>query len=129
MRSHGALAYVDEPLVRYRVHGSNMSNDIAAIEHDMTYAFARRSRILAFRRRYVSESDTPTLASTGCSRARMRTATGEQPPPDAGNRLRLRPEDRARTAARLAPELRYLAWGLRTLRSSRGWQPPARGFT
>ena len=37
----GAPAYVDEPLVRYRVHGSNMSNDIAAIERDMTYAFRK----------------------------------------------------------------------------------------
>ena len=37
----GAPAYVDEPLVRYRVHGSNMSNDIAAMERDMTYAFGK----------------------------------------------------------------------------------------
>ena len=37
----GAVAYVDEPLVRYRVHGANMSDDIAAMERDMTYAFAK----------------------------------------------------------------------------------------
>jgi glycosyltransferase involved in cell wall biosynthesis len=37
----GDLAYVDEPLVRYRVHEANMSNDIAAMEQDMTYAFAK----------------------------------------------------------------------------------------
>ena len=37
----GDLAYVDEPLVRYRVHGANMSNDIGAMEQDMTYAFAK----------------------------------------------------------------------------------------
>jgi glycosyltransferase involved in cell wall biosynthesis len=37
----GDLAYVDEPLVRYRVHGANMSNDIAAMERDMTRAFAK----------------------------------------------------------------------------------------
>ena len=37
----GDLAYVDEPLVRYRVHGANMSNDIAAMERDMTHAFAK----------------------------------------------------------------------------------------
>ncbi len=35
------VAYVDEPLVCYRVHGSNMSRDIAAMERDMTYAFAK----------------------------------------------------------------------------------------
>jgi glycosyltransferase involved in cell wall biosynthesis len=37
----GPIAYVDEPLVRYRVHAANMSRDIAAIERDMTYAFAK----------------------------------------------------------------------------------------
>ncbi len=37
----GSVAYVDAPLVRYRVHDSNMSRDIAAMEHDMTYAFAK----------------------------------------------------------------------------------------
>jgi len=37
----GPVAYVDEPLVRYRVHGANMSSDIAAMERDMTYAFAK----------------------------------------------------------------------------------------
>jgi glycosyltransferase involved in cell wall biosynthesis len=37
----GAITYVDEPLVRYRVHGGNMSRNISALEHDMTYAFAK----------------------------------------------------------------------------------------
>jgi len=37
----GDPVYVDEPLVRYRVHGANMSSDIAAMERDMTYAFAK----------------------------------------------------------------------------------------
>jgi glycosyltransferase involved in cell wall biosynthesis len=37
----GGVAYVDAPLVRYRVHGTNMSRNIAAMEHDMTYAFAK----------------------------------------------------------------------------------------
>lgn len=37
----GSVAYVDEALVRYRVHGENMSRDIAAMEHDMAYAFAK----------------------------------------------------------------------------------------
>jgi glycosyltransferase involved in cell wall biosynthesis len=37
----GGVAYVDEPLVRYRVHGANMSRDIEAMERDMTYAFAK----------------------------------------------------------------------------------------
>ena len=37
----GSVAYVDAPLVRYRLHDSNMSRDIAAMEHDMAYAFAK----------------------------------------------------------------------------------------
>jgi glycosyltransferase involved in cell wall biosynthesis len=37
----GPVAYVDEPLVRYRVHRANMSSDIAAMERDMTRAFAK----------------------------------------------------------------------------------------
>ena len=77
----GAPAYVDEPLVRYRVHGSNMSNDIAAMERDMTYAFGKAFAIRAFRWRYVSESDMPTLAFTGCCPALTPTvAYGRQRP-------------------------------------------------
>ena len=38
----GGVAYVEDPLVRYRVHDSNRSRwDIATMEHDMTYAFAK----------------------------------------------------------------------------------------
>ena len=38
----GDVAYVEDPLVRYRVHNSNRSRwDIATMEHDMTYAFAK----------------------------------------------------------------------------------------
>jgi glycosyltransferase involved in cell wall biosynthesis len=37
----GELAYVDEALVRYRVHSTNMSRDIATMERDMTYAFGK----------------------------------------------------------------------------------------
>jgi hypothetical protein len=37
----GPIAYVDEPLVRYRVHETNMSRDIGSMERDMTYAFAK----------------------------------------------------------------------------------------
>jgi glycosyltransferase involved in cell wall biosynthesis len=37
----GSVAYVDEPLVRYRMHETNMSRDIAAMETDMTCAFAK----------------------------------------------------------------------------------------
>jgi glycosyltransferase involved in cell wall biosynthesis len=37
----GSVAYVDEPLVRYRIHETNMSRDIAAMETDMTCAFAK----------------------------------------------------------------------------------------
>ena len=35
------VAYVDEPLVRYRVHGSNLHWDVATIERNMRYAFAK----------------------------------------------------------------------------------------
>jgi glycosyltransferase involved in cell wall biosynthesis len=35
----GGIAYLDEPLARYRVHDSNMSRNVGSIEHDMRYAF------------------------------------------------------------------------------------------
>jgi glycosyltransferase involved in cell wall biosynthesis len=35
------LAYVDEPLVRYRVHGGNMSRHVDLMERDMVYAFGK----------------------------------------------------------------------------------------
>jgi glycosyltransferase involved in cell wall biosynthesis len=35
----GRLAYVDEPLVRYRVHGGNMSRHVDVMERDMRHAF------------------------------------------------------------------------------------------
>jgi glycosyltransferase involved in cell wall biosynthesis len=38
----GAVAYVDEPLVSYRVHGANMSRDIGLMERDMRRAFGNR---------------------------------------------------------------------------------------
>jgi glycosyltransferase involved in cell wall biosynthesis len=37
----GKLRYVDEPLVRYRVHGSNMSRNVSSTERDMRYAFKK----------------------------------------------------------------------------------------
>jgi glycosyltransferase involved in cell wall biosynthesis len=37
----GPVAYVDTPLVRYRLHDSNMSRDIVAMEHDMLGAFGK----------------------------------------------------------------------------------------
>jgi hypothetical protein len=37
----GPVTYVDEPLVRYRVHQANMSRDIGAMESDMTHVFAK----------------------------------------------------------------------------------------
>ena len=37
----GGVAYVDEPLVRYRVHDSNMSRNVGMMEHDMRRAFAK----------------------------------------------------------------------------------------
>jgi hypothetical protein len=37
----GTVAYVDEPLVSYRVHDANMSRDIGATERDMRRAFAK----------------------------------------------------------------------------------------
>ena len=38
---HGKLGYVDESLVRYRLHGSNMSRNIDAMERDMVRAFGK----------------------------------------------------------------------------------------
>lgn len=35
------VAYVDEPLVRYRLHGSNLHRNVAVTERDMLYAFAK----------------------------------------------------------------------------------------
>ena len=37
----GSVAYVDEPLVRYRLHASNMSRDVHRMEHDMIYAYGK----------------------------------------------------------------------------------------
>ena len=37
----GKLGYLDEALVHYRVHGANMSRNVAATEHDMRYAFRK----------------------------------------------------------------------------------------
>jgi len=37
----GRLEYVDEPLVRYRVHDSNMSRRVGPMERDMERAFAK----------------------------------------------------------------------------------------
>jgi glycosyltransferase involved in cell wall biosynthesis len=37
----GPVVSVPEPLVRYRVHGANMSRNVALLEHDMTHAFAK----------------------------------------------------------------------------------------
>ncbi|MBK6725196.1 MAG: hypothetical protein IPG58_18630 [Acidobacteria bacterium] len=35
------VAFVPEALVRYRVHGSNMHNNIAAMEHDVRIGFEK----------------------------------------------------------------------------------------
>jgi glycosyltransferase involved in cell wall biosynthesis len=37
----GPVVAAPEPLVRYRVHGANMSRNVGLLEHDMTYAFAK----------------------------------------------------------------------------------------
>jgi len=37
----GPVVAVPEPLVRYRVHGANMSRNVGLLERDMTYAFAK----------------------------------------------------------------------------------------
>jgi glycosyltransferase involved in cell wall biosynthesis len=37
----GSLAYVDEPLVRYRVHGANMSRHVDVMERDMRRAYGK----------------------------------------------------------------------------------------
>jgi hypothetical protein len=39
--TYGRVGYVDQPLVRYRVHGHNMSRRISALEQDMTRCFAK----------------------------------------------------------------------------------------
>jgi glycosyltransferase involved in cell wall biosynthesis len=51
------VAFVPEPLVRYRLHDRNMHHAIAAMEHDMILAFSRafgrddRTQLLPLRRR------------------------------------------------------------------------------
>jgi glycosyltransferase involved in cell wall biosynthesis len=37
----GGIAYVDDALVRYRVHDANMSRNVKLMERDMRYAFAK----------------------------------------------------------------------------------------
>jgi glycosyltransferase involved in cell wall biosynthesis len=37
----GKVVYVDEPLTLYRVHGTNMSRNIGAMERDLRWAFAK----------------------------------------------------------------------------------------
>jgi glycosyltransferase involved in cell wall biosynthesis len=37
----GEVAYIDEPLVRYRLHETNMSRDVSAMERDMTHTFGK----------------------------------------------------------------------------------------
>lgn len=41
MLLEGQVAYVDDPLVRYRIHGANMSRNIGAMERDMQHAFGK----------------------------------------------------------------------------------------
>jgi glycosyltransferase involved in cell wall biosynthesis len=41
MLLNGGIAYVDEPLVLYRLHDANMSRNVKVMEHDMRYAFAK----------------------------------------------------------------------------------------
>ncbi len=41
LAARGPLGYVDEPLVRYRVHGANMHQDLDRFEADMERAMAR----------------------------------------------------------------------------------------
>jgi glycosyltransferase involved in cell wall biosynthesis len=55
------LGYVDEPLVRYRVHGSNMSRHVDLMERDMVHAY---------RKAFGAEQLDPAL------RARRREAYG-----------------------------------------------------
>jgi glycosyltransferase involved in cell wall biosynthesis len=79
----GDVAYIDEALVRYRVHGTNMSRNIAAMERDMTSAFAkafadprlpealRRRRRHAYARLYRMLAGS--YAQSGDRRAAIRT--------------------------------------------------------
>jgi glycosyltransferase involved in cell wall biosynthesis len=50
---------VTEPLVRYRVHGANMSRNVALLEHDMTLAF----------RKLFARSDLPSDVRSSRRRA------------------------------------------------------------
>jgi hypothetical protein len=38
---HSGVEYVDEPPINYRVHDSNMSRTVSAMDRDMRYAFAK----------------------------------------------------------------------------------------
>jgi hypothetical protein len=76
----GDVAYVDEPLVRYRVHGANMSGDIAAMEQDMNRAFAkafadpRLPQALRERKRYAYARLFRMLAGSYAQGGRRGTA-------------------------------------------------------
>jgi glycosyltransferase involved in cell wall biosynthesis len=76
----GPIAYVDEPLVRYRLHDTNMSHDIAAMESDMTYALAkafadpRLPSALTERKRRVYAALYRMIAGSYLSRGERRAA-------------------------------------------------------
>ena len=109
----GTLAYVDEPLVRYRVHGRNMSRDVAATERDMRVAFAT-----AFAH--------PALP--GALRARRREAYGRLHRMLAGSYRDA--GQRGRAARALVRALRHdpaLARGLSPRRRRRRSGSPSRG--
>jgi glycosyltransferase involved in cell wall biosynthesis len=100
----GTIAYVDEPLVLYRLHDTNMSRDIGAMEREMRYAFAkalsdpRLPIALRHRKRHAYARLYRMLAGSyrdsGQTRAMMRTialSIGQDPLVAAGElRRRLR---------------------------------------
>ena len=93
----GRLEYVDEPLVRYRVHDSNMSRRVGPMERDMRRAFAKafshpqlpaalqRRRGLAYSRMYRMLSGSYRDGGERCNAVRT-LAIAVRHRPRAGRR-------------------------------------------
>ena len=109
-----SVVAVPEPLVRYRVHGANMSRNVSLLERDMTYAFAK----------LFARDDLPDDV-----RASRRRAEANLHRMLAGSYFRQRAvkgfaRATARSIARDPSALRwYAAFPLRRLRARRGAHP------
>jgi glycosyltransferase involved in cell wall biosynthesis len=97
----GPVVSVPEPLVRYRVHGANMSRNVPLLERDMTYAFAK----------LFARDDLPAGVRTNRRRAEANLHRML-----AGSYFRKRdPVGFARSTARsVARDPKALAWYART---------------